>query len=374
MGEVLLAAALLVAFANGANDNTKGVATLYGSGVLSYRRALVLATLSTAVGSLASLPLAAGLVAAFSGKGLIPAELLGTSLLAAVALAAAATVLLATRLGFPISTTHALVGGIAGAGWVAAGSDLNLGALGGAFLLPLAAGPLLAIGLAVAGLRAGQGASRSLGISSTSCVCIGQQWVPVGSPAALVTSTGGSEGERVADQRLELAVGDIEGCQNRYDGRVAGVSAQGAVTSAHLLSAGLVGFARGLNDTPKILALVVGASILSPVIGTLAIAATMALGGWVAARRVTETLGKRIAPMTPGRGLAANLATSLLVIAASRLGLPVSTTHVSAGGIFGIGAAEGALRGRATGEILTAWFTTLPLAALLGAAAMWGLG
>ena len=99
MGELLLAAALLLAFANGANDNTKGVATLYGSGVLSYRRALVLATLSTAVGSLASLPLAAGLVAAFSGKGLIPAELLEPSLLAAVALAAAATVLLATRLG-----------------------------------------------------------------------------------------------------------------------------------------------------------------------------------------------------------------------------------------------------------------------------------
>jgi PiT family inorganic phosphate transporter len=170
-----------------------------------------------------------------------------------------------------------------------------------------------------------------------------------------------------------MAVGDMGSCHQRYDGAVAGISAQRAVTSGHLLSASLVGFARGLNDTPKILGLVVGASIFSPAAGTLAITVAMALGGVVAARRVAETLAEKITPMTPAQGLGANLASSLLVIAASRFGLPVSTTHVVTGGIFGIGATEGALRWRATTEILAAWVTTLPLAAALGAGLTWGL-
>ena len=69
---LVLAGTLLLAFVNGANDNLKGVATLYGAGTLSYRRALALATVSTGVGALASSALGAGLVRAFSAKGLVP--------------------------------------------------------------------------------------------------------------------------------------------------------------------------------------------------------------------------------------------------------------------------------------------------------------
>jgi PiT family inorganic phosphate transporter len=105
----------------------------------------------------------------------------------------------------------------------------------------------------------------------------------------------------------------------------------------------------------------------------MAIAAAMAVGGMVAAQGVAETLAHRITPMSPAQGLAGNLSTSLLVIGASRLGLPVSTTHVSVGGIVGIGAMAGSLRGRVTGEIFAAWLTTLPLAAALGALFAWGL-
>ena len=116
MSVVLLVATLLIAFVNGANDNMKGVATLYGAGVLSYRKALGLATVSTALGSMVSISLAAGLVHAFSAKGLLPSALLTTQFLTAVALGAAGAVLTATRIGMPVSTTHALVGGIVGAG------------------------------------------------------------------------------------------------------------------------------------------------------------------------------------------------------------------------------------------------------------------
>ena len=96
----------------------------------------------------------------------------------------------------------------------------------------------------------------------------------------------------------------------------------------------------------------------------------MALGGWLAARRVADTLARKITPMTPAEGLAGNLATSLLVVGASRLGLPVSTTHVSTGGIFGIGAASGRLRRRMASEVVMAWVVTLPVAAALAAGLM----
>ncbi len=361
MSALVLAAALFVAFVNGANDNMKGVATLYGSGVFSYRRALALATLSTALGSLASVLFAPSLVKAFSAKGLVPDQALSPEFLAAAALGAALTVLAATLSGLPVSTTHALLGGLVGAGIVAAGGALNLGVLSATFVLPLVAGPLLAVPLASAGYRAGRWARRGLGIEAATCLCVGEEWVPLGrAPAAALARSG-----------FTVGIGTPARCQERYVGAVAGVSAHAIATAGHVASAGLVGFARGFNDTPKILGLIVGASALDPWMGALAVTAVMALGGVVAARRVAETLAKKVAPLNPGQGLAGNLATSLLVVGASRLGLPVSTTHVSTGGILGVGSAAGELRWRPVAAILAAWVTTLPLAAALGAAAMW---
>jgi PiT family inorganic phosphate transporter len=114
--------------------------------------------------------------------------------------------------------------------------------------------------------------------------------------------------------------------------------------------------------------------VIDPAAGAGLLGIAMALGGLLASRRVADTLAHRITPMQNGQGLAANLATSLLVVGASRLGLPVSTTHVSTGGIFGIGAAAGTLQQRQVGEILGAWLGTLPLAAALGALLAWSLG
>ena len=109
---------LMLAYANGANDNFKGVATLYGSGTTNYRRALVWATVTTALGSVAALVLARELLRSFTGKGLVSPEVVDSPLFhASVAVSAASTVLLATRLGFPISTTHALIGALVGADW-----------------------------------------------------------------------------------------------------------------------------------------------------------------------------------------------------------------------------------------------------------------
>ena len=360
---LLIGAGIALAFANGANDNLKGVATVYGSAQLGYRQALALATASQIAGSLASVVLATALVKAFSGKGLVPPELLSVELLAAVAMGAALTVGLATRIGLPISTTHAIVGALVGGGAVAAGSALNLSALGAAFILPLAVGPLIAVALAWAFVRAGTTAGSALGLGSGDCVCIGSE---------LSASADGSVS--LARTALRVEVGEASSCAAHGDTRLVGVEVEQALRAGHVLSATTVGFARGLNDTPKILGLMVGASVIDPVLGALVLGGAMALGGMLAARRVADTLALRITPMKNGQGLAANLATSLLVVGASRLGLPVSTTHVSTGGIFGIAAAAGTLRHRQAGEILSAWLGTLPLAAGLGALLAWGLG
>ena len=93
----------------------------------------------------------------------------------------------------------------------------------------------------------------------------------------------------------------------------------------------------------------------------------MTAGGLLQSRRVAETMSRRITDLNPGQGLTANLTTAALVLGASRLGLPVSTTHVSCGTIFGIGVVGGGARWRTIGQILLTWVTTLPLGFLLGA-------
>jgi len=101
--------------------------------------------------------------------------------------------------------------------------------------------------------------------------------------------------------------------------------------------------------------------------GLLLVAVMMTAGGLLQSRRVAETMSRRIADLNPGQGLTANLATAGLVLGASRLGLPVSTTHVSCGTIFGIGLVNRSARGRTIAQILLTWVTTLPVGFLLGA-------
>lgn len=363
---LLLASGVVLAFANGANDNIKGVATIYGSGQLGYGRALTLATASQIAGSLASVVLATALVKAFSGKGLVPPHLLTPELLTAVALGAALTVGVATRLGLPISTTHAIVGGLVGAGAVVAGSALDLGALGAAFVLPLAVGPLVAVLLAWAFDRAGHSIGSRLGRERGVCVCVEPARVLASEPGAGVAYAG-------VDAGIQLKIARASECTAHATIELAGIDIDRALRVGHVASASTVGFARGLNDTPKILGLMVGAAVIDPTAGAGVLGIAMALGGLVASRRVADTLALGITPMRNGQGLAANLATSLLVVGASRLGLPVSTTHVSTGGIFGIGVSARTLRHRQVGEILGAWLGTLPVAAALGALFAWGL-
>src|SRR5438105_2260012 len=113
---IVLGVVTFLAWSNGSNDNFKGVSTIYGSGSAGYKTALAWATVMQLAGSLLTLVLAAGLVKTFSAKGLVPDAIAASPVfLGAAALGAGLTVLVATLLGLPVSTTHGLTGALVGA-------------------------------------------------------------------------------------------------------------------------------------------------------------------------------------------------------------------------------------------------------------------
>ncbi len=353
-----------LAYSNGANDNFKGVATLFGSGTTDERKALAWATITTALGSIVALILAHGLLTTFSGKGLVPDSVVAMKSFAlAVALSAAATVFLATRFGLPVSTTHALTGALAGAGWLASPTGISLSKLGSSFFLPLLASPFLAIFAAFFIYPIFRAARSKLGVERETCLCVGTEVVAVIPP-------GRSVQEAAALYSLaavpSITIGQDATCRDRYDGSVLGFNAARVLDVSHYLSAGIVSFARGLNDTPKIAAILLAGAALPSSAAIFLVAFAMALGGILQSHRVAYTMSKRITGMNAGQGFTANLVTGGIVILASKLGLPVSTTHVSCGALFGIGTVTRQARWKTILSILLAWLTTLPLAAVLG--------
>lgn len=365
---LLVLVTCFLAYSNGANDNFKGVASLFGSGTTTYRRAIWWATATTFAGSIASIVVAEALLAKFSGKGIVPNHIAGSEIFVlTIALGAGLTVILATVTGFPISTTHALTGGILGAGVMAVGSDVNLGTLGQGFVMPLAFSPLLAVGLAAVLHAILRSARVKLGITKEWCVCIGETRQAFGVPqpgsVAALSNDGASE--------VRVSAARAGECSQRYAGSYFGVQVQTLMDAGHFLSAGIVSFARGLNDTPKIAALLLVVQALDVGGSMTAIAAAMALGGLLSARRVAETMSHGITGMNAGEGLGANLSTGLLVVLASRYGLPVSTTHVSVGSLFGIGLLTGKANVRVVLSIVLSWVLTLPCAAVIAGVTYW---
>jgi inorganic phosphate transporter, PiT family len=374
---LIFVATLFVAYANGANDNFKGVATLFGSGVATYKQAITLGTVSTLAGSVSSVFLAAELVRMFSGKGLVPSAVAASPhFLLAVAIGAGGTVILATLLAFPISTTHGLTGALVGAGAVAAGSQLNLNVLGTAFFLPLLLSPLVAVGLTLLCYRLLRGISANRRERENSCVCVGEtaalRPVSLIAPAMAFAAAQSAPAAVLAPvTHLGASIGSSTECEARYPGRVWGVSVQRLLTAAHFTSAAVLSFARGLNDTPKIVALMVVIQALDVRLGMLAVALAMAVGGLLNARKVAHTMSHKISAMSDGQAFTANFVTGVLVIAASRFGLPVSTTHVSVGAISGVGLANGSVNTSVLRNIVLSWVLTLPIAAAIAAIASW---
>jgi PiT family inorganic phosphate transporter len=347
---ILIAVAAFLSFSNGANDNFKGFATVWGSRTLTYDRALALASIATALGSLTSLVMGHALVLQFTGKGLVPDSVAGDPGFAfSVGVGAAATVMLATRLGLPISTTHALIGGLVGAGLAQDDRVVYLDGLAIVFLLPLLLSPLMAAVLAgFAGLLTPKDPQSPV------CVCVVPDESAPGQGAGAAVMT--------VQAAPQLVIAPGAEC-NRISGTFARIELSGLKDVAHIASAASICFARGVNDTPKLAALLMTAQAVGVHAASVVIVIFMLLGGLMFARRVAQTMSLHIAPLDHARGLSANLVTAGLVLLASKLGLPVSTTHVSVGAIFGIGVGGGRINWKTTRGILLSWVCTLPLAA-----------
>jgi PiT family inorganic phosphate transporter len=355
-----------LAFSNGANDNFKGVASLFGSGAANYRTALTWATITTLAGSVCALFLAQTLLIKFSGKGLAPDELIhSVPFITAVAAGAGMTVILATRFGFPISTTHALLGALTGSTLLAT-DTVKLTALGTNFVLPLLLSPVVSMLLAMLVYLGFRQIRQRKAVSDFLCLCVENE--PVVTASYFVDQPGGALtlGQNPGHS---LSVDNQSACASRYAGIIWGIELQRVLDTLHFFSAGAVCFARGLNDTPKIAALLLLVPGLSLQWNIILIAATMAIGGLLNARRVAETMSHKITTISHGQGLSANLTTAFLVICASKFGLPVSTTHVSVGALFGIGLTTKSANGRMIASILLSWLLTLPCAALCAAGA-----
>ena len=357
-----------LAFVNGANDVSKGIATLVGCGIADYRRAIAWGTLWTAVGGLVGAVLATAMVTTFGNGLLTPGTTQTVGAGVATLLGAAAWVLIATRTGMPVSTTHAIVGSLVGVAAVAYGVDgVRWSALGGKVVLPLLFTPVLSLVLVTLLLKATRPLTAKLAGRAVArmpdCLCaeVTQSEVALAGPSSPAAAWA------MAAPRLQLIVDTRASCAVERP-----QAASLTLDQLHWLTAGAASLARGMNDAPKIVALVLAASALgvTSTVGQaplfMLVTAGMVLGSVVSGRRVTRLLAEGVTPMDHREGFLANLVTAGLVTAGATLGLPMSTTHVSAGGIIGAGAQRSSLDKRTLGEMLLAWVVTLPAAAALG--------
>jgi PiT family inorganic phosphate transporter len=352
-GVILVGLAMVLAWANGANDAAKGVAPLVGSGLTTPHAAWLLAVVGTTAGGFAAV-LWGGALGSLFGNGFLTG-VAGLPMSAALAalVGAAGFLLLATWLRWPVSTTHALIGGLVGAAAATFGTDIiAYRVVLEKFLAPLLFSPMAALGVCWLLLRLNRAIESRLPRWRPGC-CDAGDWRR--NPFLCAEPRARAPGRL---QRVWLAL--------------------------HWLSGGAVSFARGLNDVPKMAALTLPALTAWPQVtaarGTaLAIVATslaMGLGSLMAGRRLLPVLAERVSTMTPTTGLVANLGTAALVIGAAPLGLPVSTTHVAAGSLIGVRIADAAppRAADALRTILYAWIVTLPCSALLAAATVLGFG
>ncbi len=397
---LILAAAfgLFMAWGIGANDVANAMGTSVGSRALSLRQAVVIAAIFEFLGAV----LAGGQVTATIRKGIIDPGLLAGSpellvfgMLASL-LAAGVWLMVASYFGWPVSTTHSIVGAIVGFAVVGIGFAAVQWAKVGSIVASWVVSPLLAGTLAYALFRSLQRLIFDAGDPFRAA----KRYVPmyiflVGCIIALVTVLKGlkhvglelslaqSYGLAAVAGLLAMAIGTILirriRLQADADRDFHFTNVERVFAVLMVFTACAMAFAHGSNDVANAIgpvAAIVGVvqsggevaqksalPLWVLVVGAVGIIAGLATYGF----RVMAVVGERITELTPSRGFAATLAAATTVVVASGTGLPISTTHTLVGAVLGVGMARGiaAIDLRVVRNIFTSWIVTLPAGAIL---------
>ena len=314
---VVVATALAFDFTNGFHDTANVVATSISTRAMAPRLAVGYAAILNFVGAFLSLS-----VAATIATGIVDADLVTLQVVFGGLVGAIAWNLITWYYGLPSSSSHALIGGVVGAAFVAEGPDAVLGdGLIGKVVVPALVAPTLAF--VVAGL----------------------------------------------------------GILVIY--RIVGRLRPGPVTRGfrlgQVISGGLLALAHGTNDAQKTMGVITLALIANGNLGSdaeipfwvvVSAATAIALGTYMGGWRIIKTMGSRIIKMDTAQGFAAQGSGAAVILASSHGGFPLSTTHTISGAVMGAGAAKrvSAVRWGVAGNIVVAWILTLPAAAAIGGA------
>ena len=312
---IVVATALAFDFTNGFHDTANAVATSISTRAMAPRVAVAMAAVLNCVGAVMSLAVAATIASGIVEADLITLEIVFSGLIGAIAWNLATW-----YFGLPSSSSHALIGGVVGAAFAAQGSKAVLGdGLIEKVMIPALVAPVLAM-------------------------------VTAGVAILIIYRIVGRQRPSTVSRGFRLG---------------------------QIVSGGLLALSHGTNDAQKTMGIIALALVAhgdlapgaDPPTWVIVSAATaIALGTYVGGWRIIRTMGSRIIKMDPAQGFAAQSAGATVILSASHVGFPLSTTHVISGAIIGAGAAKrfSAVRWGVAGNIVVAWVLTLPASATVG--------
>ncbi len=388
---------IFMAWGIGANDVANAMATSVGSRALTIKQAILVAAVFEFLGAV----LAGGEVTGTIRKGIVDASLLSSSpellvygMLAAL-LAAGTWLLVASKRGWPVSTTHSIVGAIVGFAAVGIGIDAVQWGKVGTIVMSWVVSPLTAGIIAYVIYRSVQ----VLILSHEDPLARAKRYVPVyiffaAFTITLVTILKGLthvgldisvRGSYLLATGIAMAIALVGAYFiSRIQPNKKAEKAQHFITVERvfgvlmIVTACSMAFAHGSNDV---------ANAIGPVAAVISVAQSGVVGSqsalpiWVLllggggiviglatfGRHVIATVGERITQLTPSRGFAAELAAATTIVIASGTGIPISTTHTLVGAVLGVGMARGieAIDLRVVSRIFVSWVITIPAGAIL---------
>jgi PiT family inorganic phosphate transporter len=316
----VLALAVLFDYINGFHDTANAIATSVSTRALRPEHAILMSATANFVGALTGTAVAKTIS---SGLATTPEGAAGQTIVAAALIGAITWNLITWRLGIPSSSSHALIGGLLGAVIVSVGAGaIKLDGVLGKVVLPLVLSPVIGI---VFGFLA---------------------------MVVILNVFRNANPRRMNDRFRRLQV----------------------------VSAALMAFSHGSNDAQKTMGIMtlalVAAGLLPanapiPVWVILLAAAAISLGTAAGGWRIIKTMGQKVVKLDPVHGFAAETTAATIILGASSLGMPVSTTHVISSAIMGVGTSHrlSAVRWGVAGNIVVAWVLTIPASGLVAAIA-----